>query len=308
MRDLVRDALSRACPPETVRAAWDQRPEDLWRVLAELGLTGASAPDSVGGLGLGAVGWVLLLEEAGRAAVPAPLIEAIAAAPFLAEVGHTELAEAICAGEATAAVVEPGGYALDADIAAVVLRAYPDRVVALKAPELVAQPGVDGARRMFSVGGPEVLLGGDGRGLVARATLATSAQLLGLGQRVLDDAVAYACEREQFRKPIGSFQAVQHHLVDAALRLKFAAPVVYRAAWSLDEGDRDAALHVSMAKLYAAEAARFACRKALQVHGAIGYTFELNLHLWMKRIWSLSTSWGSDAAHRDHAATIVLGD
>jgi alkylation response protein AidB-like acyl-CoA dehydrogenase len=101
---------------------------------------------------------------------------------------------------------------------------------------------------------------------------------------------------------------VQHHLVDALLALRFAAPLVYRAAWSLDDGHPQRSVHVSMAKIYASEAARLACRKSLQVHGAIGYTLEFDLQLWMKRIWSLSSAWGDPAWHRDRAARFVLGE
>jgi len=306
MRDLTRAALGRVCGPDVVRAAWEARPAGLWASLAELGLTGASASEDAGGLGLGAVDWVLLLEEAGRAAVPAPLIEAVAAVPFLEAAGHSDLAERVALGEATVAL-SLGGLALDADIADAVLRVEGGVVQLVSSPTLTAQPAVDGARRLFSVAGAGEPLAGDAAALLQRATLATSAQLVGLGRQVLDQAVAYAGQREQFRKPIGSFQAVQHHLVDAALRLQFAAPVVHRAAWSIDEGDPDAGVHVSMAWLYAAEAARLACRKSLQVHGAIGYTFELDLHLWMKRIWSLAV-WGEGADHRERVAAAVLGD
>jgi hypothetical protein len=308
MRDLTRDTLSKLCPPDAVRAAWDTRPVGLWSQLAEIGLTGASAPEDIGGLGLGATDWVLLLEEAGRSAVPAPLVEAVAAVPFLAQAGMADLAGHIAAGDATAAIAFGDGFALDADVADIILHVDGVRVSALRDPTLTPQPAIDGARRLFAVSGARQALDGDGAGLVRRATLATSAQLLGLGQHVLDEAVAYAKTRHQFRKPIGSFQAVQHQLVDASLKLRFASPMVHRAAWSIDEADPDVDLHVSMATLYAAEAARQACRTSLQVHGAIGYTFELNLHLWMKRIWSLAATWGGDADHRQRAAATVLGD
>jgi hypothetical protein len=139
-----------------------------------------------------------------------------------------------------------------------------------------------------------------------RATLAVSAQLLGLADVLLETAVGYAKERRQFGKPIGSFQAIQHHLADALLKIRFAKPVVYRAAWSVASGSEEADLHVSMAKYYAAEAAEVACRKSLQVHGAIGYTFEYDLHLWMKRVWSLRTSWGSPADHLRRVGDAIL--
>ncbi len=174
-------------------------------------------------------------------------------------------------------------------------------VLALVATALVAQPALDGGRRLCTVGGAAESIG-EGVAVRRRAVLGTAATLLGLAEVVVDSAVGYAKERNQFGKAIGSFQAVQHHLVDAALKGRFARPVVHQAAFSLDEDHPDVDLHVAMAKIYASEAATFACRKSLQVHGAIGYTEELDLHLWMKRIWALSVAWGDPAHHRDTVA------
>ena len=112
--------------------------------------------------------------------------------------------------------------------------------------------------------------------------------------------------REQFGKPIGTFQAVKHHMVDALLKLEFAKPVVYRAAWSMVHDPAQADTHVSMAKIYASEAADIAAKKSLQVHGAIGYSYEYDLHLWMKRAWALRRTWGTDAWHRERVAKAVL--
>ena len=125
-----------------------------------------------------------------------------------------------------------------------------------------------------------------------RGTLGYSAQLLGLARRMLDMTVEYVSERKQFGAPIGSFQAIKHHLADVRIAVEFAAPLVYRAAYSLAEGDPDAMLHGSMAKAQSADAAELAARAALQCHGAIGYSYEYDLHLWMKRAWALSRTWG----------------
>jgi len=135
-----------------------------------------------------------------------------------------------------------------------------------------------------------------------RMALGVAAQLIGLGRRMLDLSVAYAIERKQFGVPIGSQQAVKHHLADAALQLQFAAPAVYRAAWSLSTGDPNASRDVSMAKAMASDAARLVGRKAMQVHGAIGYTVEYDLHLYFKRAEALSRSWGDAAWHRRRVA------
>src|SRR5439155_24977645 len=104
--------------------------------------------------------------------------------------------------------------------------------------------------------------------------------------------------REQFGRPVGSFQAVKHHLADVLVQLELARPVVYRAAWSLAHRLPERSTHVSMAKACASDAAGEAARAALQCHGAIGYSFEHDLHLWMKRAWALARTWGDAAWHR----------
>jgi alkylation response protein AidB-like acyl-CoA dehydrogenase len=138
-----------------------------------------------------------------------------------------------------------------------------------------------------------------------RAALGTAAQLIGLGRRMLELTVAYVTERHQFGVPIGSFQAVKHHLADARLALEFAAPAVWRAAWSLAEVEATAQRDVSMAKAMAAEAAHLVGRKALQCHGGIGYTVEYDLHLYLKRTWALEQLWGNSAWHRRRVATAI---
>jgi alkylation response protein AidB-like acyl-CoA dehydrogenase len=125
---------------------------------------------------------------------------------------------------------------------------------------------------------------------------------------MLDTTVEYAQSRHQFGVPIGSFQAVKHHLADVALGLEFARPLVYRAAYSLARRDPDRSAHVSMAKARASEAALLAGRVALQMHGAIGYTTEYDLHLWMKRAWALAASWGDAAWHHDRVGRAILED
>ncbi len=129
----------------------------------------------------------------------------------------------------------------------------------------------------------------------------TAAVLLGLGKRMLQMSVEYAIMRHQFGKPIGSFQAVQHHLADARIALEFAEPAILRAAWSFDP------LHIAHAKARANDAAQLSARKALQVHGAIGYSYECDLHLWMKRAWALSHQFGTSAEHRSTIANDLLG-
>src|SRR5690606_16408473 len=119
---------------------------------------------------------------------------------------------------------------------------------------------------------------------------------------MLDMTVAHVREREQFGVPVGSFQAVKHHLADALRELAFARPAVHRAAHSMATGASTVTRDVSMAKAMASDAARFVGRQALQCHGAIGYTVEHDLHLYLKRTWALSSTWGDAAWHRDRVA------
>jgi alkylation response protein AidB-like acyl-CoA dehydrogenase len=141
----------------------------------------------------------------------------------------------------------------------------------------------------------EETMGGDPDQLA----LGAAAQLVGLGQRMLDMTVDYAKQREQFGVPIGSFQAVKHHLADALKDIAFARPAVRRAAATLDPRD------ISMAKAMASDAASLSARHALQCHGAIGYTVEHDLHRFLQRTWILARSHGDAAWHRERIATLL---
>jgi hypothetical protein len=122
---------------------------------------------------------------------------------------------------------------------------------------------------------------------------------------MLDMTVTYVKDRHQFGVPIGSFQAVKHHLADAALALEPTRPALWRAAWSVAHDEPTRSRDVSMVKAMASDAAQLAGRKALQCHGAIGYTVEADLHLYLKRTWALARSWGDAAFHTDRVATAL---
>jgi alkylation response protein AidB-like acyl-CoA dehydrogenase len=164
---------------------------------------------------------------------------------------------------------------------------------------------VDRSRRLFAVS-PPVPPKSEGSSAASRAALAAAAELLGLAAHMIDLTVDYAKVRKQFGAPIGSFQAVKHHLASALMKLELARPAVYRAAHSIDHADPDAPLHVSMAKACASDAATFAARVSLQCHGAIGYSFEHDLHLWMKRAWALAAAHGDAAWHRERVARAIV--
>jgi alkylation response protein AidB-like acyl-CoA dehydrogenase len=184
-----------------------------------------------------------------------------------------------------------------------------------EAARITPQPANDPSRKLASVSFEErsaqlVARGDRARALLTgaldRGALACAAQSLGACDRMLELAVSYTSERKQFGKPIGSFQAVKHMLASAKVKLEYARPVVMRAAYSLAHASPQRAAHVSMAKLVATEAARFAARQALQCHGAIGYTWEQDLHIWMRRAWSFDQAWGRAPFHLARVRSAVL--
>lgn len=308
--DGVRDVLAGECTPDDVRAVWDGGAVDLgrWKALAGLGVVGARIPEARGGMGLDDLDLVGIMVEAGRAALPEPLLEVGAvAAPLLADLGGDladEWLPRIAAGEAIVVPVLPDldPYPAHAAAADVLLVAVGDAVHVVRPgdAEVIPQPGIDPARLTASVRLPDghapARQGSDVADAVTRAgrrgAVAAAAMLVGCGHAMIDLAVTYAGQREQFGAPIGSFQAVKHHLADALVDVTFARPLVEQAAHAIRTDSPTAATDVASAKAFAADAALTAARHTLQVHGAIGYTWESDLQLWMKRAWSLAAAWG----------------
>jgi len=247
--------------------------------------------------GMTEIDLVPILEEAGRAALPEPLIEA------------AMIAGGTLDGVVTAAVGTR--YAAHADVADVIVIERDGALYSVRRDAVTLQPveTIDAARPVFLItGGLEsgTALEADRDLADNRATLGAAAELLGLASRCIEMAADYAKERHQFGKPIGSFQAVKHKLADALLHVEFARPVVYRAAWSLSQRAETIERDVSMAKAMAGEAAAGAAKAALQTLGAIGYTQEHDLHVWMKRVWALNAAWGNPDEHRARVASAVL--
>ena len=327
-RDAVRGLLADTCPAEAVREAWDGdhpgRVPAAWSALAEMGVLGLLVPEQHGGLGLADEDIVPLLVECGRAGLPDPVSStAYVAAGVLAELGDAPAAAAwlprIASGEATVLVGFPGSSYLPAAASADLFLMFDgDRLHLLRPSDvtLTAVQSVDGARALcdvsFEPSADTALLSGPDAYSAAnrafdRAALGAAAQLVGLGERMLDLTVGYVSERKQFGVPVGSFQAVKHHLADAASGVAFAEPLVLHAANSLAHGLDQAPLHVSMAKARASTAAVAAASAALQCHGAIGYTVEYDLHLFMKRSWALAARYGDADFHRNRVRTVLLG-
>ncbi|MFB9205175.1 acyl-CoA dehydrogenase family protein [Nonomuraea spiralis] len=305
----VRDVLRAHCPPGALRT--ERRP--AWDQLAELGFFGLLLPPELDGLGLGLTDVLPAVEETGRACLPGPVVQTAVAAAFLVPRVPKLASGAVCVG-----VLLPGEtYAADADLADVLVVARTGsaaRVFPGHAARLAARPGVDPCRPLFDVAvepsGQDDLAapGADRVALAARAvTVATAAQLVGVARELLAVSVSYARVRRQFGAAIGSFQAVRHKLADVAVAVEFAAPLVHRAALSVDRSAPTAERDVSAAKAAAGEAATLAARVALQTHGAIGYTEELDLRFWLARAWSLLAAYGGAALHRERVRASLLG-
>jgi hypothetical protein len=236
---------------------------------------------------------VVALERLGRWCVPGPVAESIAVAPvLLATEDHAERCAGLASGELIATVAQPPRVprAVDADAAGLVLLATEGRVT--KAEPGGKHPSVDPSRRLYDVTPTGEAWQADTRRAFEFGALATAAQLAGAAQALLDAAVDYAKQRSQFGRAIGSYQSVKHKLADVHIAVELARPLVYGAALSLDARD------VGAAKAAASEASLLAARAALQTHGAIGFTQEHDLSLWLLRVQALRSAWGTPEEHR----------
>jgi alkylation response protein AidB-like acyl-CoA dehydrogenase len=305
----VREILAAELTPAARLGAAEAsgRRGSVWKALSEAGVFGLLVPEEAGGLGLTELDAVLVLEELGRAAVPGPVAEtAFVAARLL--VG-SPWSEGLAEGGVAAVAAEAGGYLPDADVADVLilLDSITAQVIDGKR-ELTRQPTVDPSRPLFSlpVSDEPRRRGYFVTAVRDAAVLATAAQLVGAAQHLLEASVAYAKTRKQFGREIGSFQALKHQLADLMVAIEFARPLVYRAAYSSAHDLPTSSRDVSAAKVKAAQAAEQAARTAIQVHGAIGYTDELDLQYWLKRVWWLVPAWGDATTHRARVAAAVI--
>ncbi|WP_102141630.1 acyl-CoA dehydrogenase family protein [Mycobacterium hubeiense] len=296
-------ALGAADVPGAVRAwaAGDTSAgRKVWAQLADLGVTALMVSERFDGIDAHPADLVVAAERLGRWCVPGPVAESIAVAPVL--LADDERSAALASGELIATVALPPQVprAVDADVAGLVLVAADGQVSDGTAGE--RHESVDPSRKLFDVSATGAAKSAD----VARAyefgVLATAAQLVGAGQAMLDQSVEYAKQRSQFGRPIGSYQAIKHKLADVHIAVELARPLVYGAALSLashkGEAAAEAARDVSAAKVAASEAALLAARSALQTHGAIGFTQEHDLSLWLLRVQALRSAWGDPTVHR----------
>lgn len=299
------DDLLVASDVARVARAWVAGEHDaglkLWRRLADLGVTGLLVPEGAGGLGATPVEAVVAWEVLGRRAVPGPWVESAVVTRLLADgPGPGELLGAVADGSAVTTLAAPPWtpYALDADAATHVL-ALQGRVLRTARVDAAVE-SVDPVRRLHRVVAGERVVSVRPAAAAAAldtGTLLCAAQLLGLGEALLERSVDYVKTRRQFGRVIGEYQALKHALADVRIGLDFARPLVWGAAVAMSSGE-DVASEVSGAKVAAGDAAWRAARTALQVHGAIGYTAEYDLSLWLLKARALVGAWGSGRMHR----------
>ncbi len=293
----AREFLASRYTMEKIRAiALDGEPDPHWDEIAELGW-----PDIAE---YGILELAVVAEELGYALAPSPL-----AAHWAAKLLHPELegrgTVAMWDGEEGTKIAVP-----NADVADTIVVKDGERVLAVRAADATIEPAraLDTTRPLFTVrhaGGEELTGDHFGRAWHAIAVMA-AAESVGVAARVTGMAVDYAKERKQFGRAIGSYQAVSHACAQMFLETEGARSVTYWAAWALDHEPEQAFMAANIAKAYASDAAVNVCRSALQVHGGIGFTWEHDLHLFLKRAEANAHAFGDARWHREQVAAAML--
>jgi alkylation response protein AidB-like acyl-CoA dehydrogenase len=322
LRAAARAVLERYSLRATVRqivgdpgVASGQRPHDqlfdraLWGHLAAQGWLGIELPADVGGTGLGSVESCILAEEVGRAMAPVPFLPTLLAATALHRAGETDSVAQLLDGSHIGCVAFGNQPAVAAPIADLVIRACGDRLEVVDVETVRHEPAMDRTRPVGRIDDDlagRALGGADAvADLVDRAAVGTSAQLLGGAVAMLELATEYAKTREQFGRPIGSFQAVKHHCADMVVDVECMRSVLWWAAWSVQEREPDASIAASSAKAWCAEAGLRVIETALQVFGGIGFTWDHDGHLYLKRAQLDALTFGSARTHRDRLASLL---
>ncbi len=318
LRDTARALLADRCPPTLLREHMDDlaAADELWADVADF------VPLGIGPL----VDLCVFMEELGFVAAPVPfLATACLYAPLLHAIGEHDL-DAVLDGDASGTVALAGAdgiwhpnaeptktFVPDAAAVDLVAAVGPDGgVTLLAAPPVRRIETLDTTRALYDV---ETAVPGTSAGtlarsaldaVLARATVALAAEMVGTARRLFTMALDHARTRVQFDVPIGSFQAIQHKLADMSLDLERAWSAVYFAAMALDAGDDDAARAVHVAKAAAGTAARRAAKDGIQIHGGIGFTWEHDLHLFIRRAYGAEALLGTTAWHHDRLADLLI--
>jgi alkylation response protein AidB-like acyl-CoA dehydrogenase len=317
----VRQAIDDLC-----RARWDSSAvrrhlegEDdgsgLWRELAATGWTGAAIGERYGGQGLGTVELALISEGLGRALAPSSFFGNAAAGLLVETAGGQQQKQqwlsGFASGESRGAVgmLQPDGTALAYDVAgaAAIVLVGEGRAMIASTADCSSEPveGVDLTRRLSRVTASESdELGGDVAAAVDRIEVALSAELVGVANRAMDLSVDYARTRQQFGRPIGAYQAVSHRCADMLIDVESARSAVLCAAWTADSDPLELPFAASVAKVAAAQGAWRVTTAALQVHGGIGFTWEHDCHLLLRRAAASGRLLGSVDFHLDRVSAL----
>jgi len=326
-RETIGRFLMTEAAPEKLRDIWSTEQTSVNELLDQIsaqGLSALSIPEANGGLAMGDIAWSLMSQELGYYAIPDPLANsAYVGAGLICALDDSvtakdEYLNRICEGQLRVAIShECSPLVADAELAELVLAQHGDEVhvVPRDKIEQVPNPSIDSSRRLAQINwqaSPETCVASGQAGkkiwreTFNRGALSVAGQLLGLAQRMLDLSVEYSLQRKQFGKEIGNFQAVKHQLADVAGKIEIAKPVLYRAACSLENNHPLSDIHVSQARNFCSDAAALAARNGIQVHGAMGYTWEVDLQMYMKRSWAINNTWGDSIFHQARVQNYVL--
>ena len=325
LRSSVRSVLERECPTTLVRAVVEKGApsvdaDELWQRIVDLGWPAVTVPESAGGLGLGWVELAVVLEELGRFIAPVPFTSTVT--QYLPHVAASSaLAGAVASGARGALVVLPGdavegtsGYVLGvpgADLLAVVAGGRV-HVLAADAPGVSIAPvqALDPSRPIGRVTFEGGVVADEVLDLPPsafyEAVLGIAIETVGTCQAIFDLALEHARTRVQFGVPIGSFQAIKHKFADLFVALEKARSAAYFAAACLAEGDTRAPLAASMAKAAAGDCQRVVAQEGIQILGGMGFTWEHDMHLFVKRAKTGEALFGSASDHRARIADLVL--
>jgi alkylation response protein AidB-like acyl-CoA dehydrogenase len=314
-KDAIKSFLAEECAPDSIRDGWQKNKSfnlERWKNLIELGVLSSNLSEEKGGLGMDQVTLAMMVEEMGYAGLPEPVAEQIFLVndviPFLPK-NITEAVESNYNDGtqyiALAHPLAPNPLFLNDAAGLILLDSSECKFIAKDDMDFESISSNDPSRELFQIISMNKVISASenfdeiNTVVSARGALMSAALLIGLAQKMIDLSSVYVLDRTQFGKPIGSFQAVKHMLADVAVKIEFAKPAVYRAAYSLSENNPKSALHCAHAKFMCAQAAELACKNSIQAHGAMGYTWEMDLHIYMRKAWSMMACWGNEDRQQD---------
>ena len=326
------DLLTGHAPPERVRTVVDAgggHDPELWAAMVEQGWPAIAIGEDRGGVGFGWIEATVLLEQSGAFVAPAPILQQLLA---VAALGDTAWLDPLMSGELIGTVaarpvtVDDDGRlsgrpepVIHGAAASVLVVPAADRsgalglyAVDLRPITRTAEPAMDLTRELAwveldavaaeRIGGPDEV-----EAFLDRGATGHAAEMLGAAERAMNMAVEYAKVREQFGVPIGSFQAVKHRCADMLIDVEGMRSAVYYAAWAVAADDPERSIAASTAKCWTSDAARRVMASCLQVHGGLGFTWESDVHLYLKRSQLDQRSFGTASEHRTRLSTLLRG-